>query len=343
MRRVLALLVVLGSGCGERHSRPTTPPGELRPAPPPPAGSAAVFGPLRIEAIDVARSEIGWERDLVRGSRVVTYDVVLAQERGACPSAGAPRSASDAVVGCRGVADLPPACTHETVRARVEVTVRWALDVQQRCAGDAVGYPLGDGADARSALATLGAACFRNRNKFRPESTWTSLYALTELRVDERVASVTASSPIPRLLLALLGPAATPVFCRDDGAYLDGTPGVDASLTAGAPELSTVAAQLAARATIAGESSPIGVTAGSWRSEQSMWDACNAPAAHDLLVAQQRCQLLRQLDRFVRDVEDVARPETPKGAPSPTPSTSSSSSSSTSPSAAPSGSSKGAP
>ena len=288
-----------------------------------------MFGPLRVEAIDVVRSEVGWDHDLVRASRLVSYDVVLAQERGACPSASTPPRSTDAVAGCQGLPALPETCTRETVRARIEITVRRAIDVQQRCAGDVASYDVADDADPRTTLAALGAACFRNKNKFRPETTWASLYALTELRIGERIDSVTSSTTMPRLIVALLGAPATPAFCRDDGAYLDGTPGVGrASTTADAPDVSLIAPQLAQRAPLAGEASPIGVTGATWRSEQSLWEECNAPAVRDALVAQQRCQLLRQLDRFVRDVEDSARPETPKGTPLPP---------------APSGSAKGTP
>jgi len=90
MHRLLALLVVLCLGCGERHPKPPVIGGGLQPAPPPPPGMVAVVGPLRIEAIDLVRSEIGWDRDLVRASRVVDYDVVLAQDRGTCPAGQAP-------------------------------------------------------------------------------------------------------------------------------------------------------------------------------------------------------------------------------------------------------------
>lgn len=322
---VFVAVVVAAGGCGERRPKPATNGGGLHPAPPPPPGSVAVVGPLRIEGIDVVRSEIGWDRDLVRASRIVDYDVVLAQERGTCPKDSAPASVKDSV-GCAGAVTLPQACTRETVRARLEVTVRWTIDVQQRCAGDVAPYAIPASGDPKPALAAAGAACFRNKNKFKPESTWASLYALTELDVAERIEE--ARTRAPSLLAVLSSNAkanemaelgARAIFCRDDGAYLDGTPGTP-STTSDVPPAAAFVPMLVDAAPLAGEK----MSFESWRSEQSLWELCQSPQVKDAIGAQERCQLLRQLDRFVRDVEDTARPETPKGAASVAPSASSS-------------------
>jgi hypothetical protein len=304
-------LVVLGlvGGCGERHPKPPVTGGGLQPAPPPPPGMVAFVGPLRVEAIDVVRSEIGWDRDLVRASRVVDYDVVLAQERATCPAGQAPLT-KDAM-GCEGAATIPSACTHETVRARLEVAVRWTLDVQQRCTGDAVAYAVPASGDPKPPLSTAGAACFRNKNKFKPESTWASLYALTELQIEEKVEEVRTRAP--KLLARLLAGDAAPTFCRDDGAFLDGTPGALQGTMADVPAATTFVPAILAKAPLAGEQGTFGLTTQAWRTEQALWEQCHAPEIKDVVVAQERCQLLRQLDRFLRDVEDAARPETPKG------------------------------
>lgn len=314
---LVALLVVIASvgsvGCGERRPRPIVPQGTLHPAAPPPPGSIALVGPLQLEAIDVVRSEIGWDRDLVRASRIVHYDVVLTQERGTCPKDQAPASIKDAI-GCSGAASLPESCTHETIRARLEVAVRYAIDVQQRCAGDAAPYAVSTSGDPKPALATAGAACFRNKNKFKPESGWTSLYALTELEIDERLEE--ARTRAPRMLAALLSGNSAPIFCRDDAAFLDGAPGALQGTPADVPPAASFVPQILGRAPLSGEQGAVGLTNQTWRTEQSLWEQCHAPGLESVVVAQERCQLLRQLDRFVRDVEDAARPETPKGAPS---------------------------
>jgi hypothetical protein len=368
MHRVVAsLLVVLcvassASGCGERHPKPPANAGGLQPAPPPPPGSVALVGPLRVESIDVVRSEIGWDRDLVRASRVVDYDVVLAQERATCPSDAAPPPTKDGM-GCSGVLTLPDACARETVRARLEVTVRRSIDVAQRCAGDATTYAVPASGDPRPALQSAGAACFRNKNKFKPEASWTSLYALTELTIEEKIVEVRTRAPLILYLLLdadakmnLPEIGATPAtFCREDGAFLDGTPGAlpkDVAPTApNTPTTAIVPADklvplVEARAPLAGQESTVGLTTQPWQPEQRLWEQCRAPDVKDAVAAQERCQLLRQLDRFLRDVEDAARPETPKGAASATSSASSASSASPSSSATPSPSpstKKGAP
>jgi hypothetical protein len=228
---------------------------------------------------------------------------------------------------------MASSCTVEKTRARVAVSVTYAIDLVQRCAGDPTPYAIGESGDARPALSSAGAACFRTHNKFHPEATWSSLYALTELEITERPLAVTAAFPhlLARLLAgapANAGTAVPFVACRDDGAYLDGTPGRPNGSATGGVDVA-LAALLATRAPLGGEGSSVGVTGDAFRSEQSLWEECNAAAksgGKDLLV-NQRCQLLRQLDRFVREVEDVARPQTPKGTgtvPSATPSTSAS-------------------
>jgi hypothetical protein len=344
MHRVVAASLLLAvslvggvSGCGERRPKPVTGGGGLQPAPPPPPGSIALVGPLHIEAIDVVRGEIGWDRDLVRASRVVDYDVVLAQERATCPKEGAPPTARDAM-GCTGAPSLTDACTRETIRARLEVAVRWTIDVQQRCTGDASAYAVPASGDPKQALTTAAAGCFRNKNKFKPESTWASLYQLTELEIEEHVDE--ARTRAPQLLARLLTAEATPLFCRDDGAFLDGTPGALQGAPADVPAASTFVPAILAKAPLAGEQGAIGLTGPTWSTEQSLWEQCHAPELKDVVVAQERCQLLRQLDRFVRDVEDAARPETPKGAASATTNGSASAAPSTSPSST---TKKGAP
>jgi hypothetical protein len=321
LRRFVLLALVVAGGCGPRHPVTNLPKGggtdtKLEPAPPPPPGSIAVWGPMTIEAVDAVRSEVGWDRDLVRASRVVAYDVIVAQDRATCPDDAPPQRTPDQE-GCPLVAAMPPTCKVETTRARIEVTVTYAIDVTHRCAGDAAPYALPDAGDVRAQLASASSACFRNRNKFKPEASWTSMYALTELQIGERPTSVTTAWP--RLLVRALAPAGTQqaAACRDDGAYLDGTPGRPAQPTSNdiADAASTAIADgLAFRAPIGGEQSGIGLTNGLYRTEQALWEQCkvSSPETKSVVVAE-RCQLLRQLDRFVREVEDAARPETPKG------------------------------
>jgi hypothetical protein len=156
--------------------------------------------------------------------------------------------------------------------------------------------------------------CFRNRNKLKPETAWTSLYELTELRMSERVDAVRTSFPTV-LSKALKGEAR--VFCRDDGAYLDGSAGVPQKAIEPAPvALATLVAKAPPKE---GDQTPL--TADAFKTEHALWEECNSPAARASLVARERCLLLRQLDKFLRDVEDLARPDTPKGAPTgaPTP------------------------
>ena len=341
-RRLVVLALVVASGCGPRHPVTNHPQGgpdaKLEPAPPPPAGSIAVWGPMTIESADAVRSEIGWDRDLVRASRVVAYDVVVAQDRATCPDDAPPPRASDQE-GCSFVATMPSTCKVETTRARIEVTVTYAIDFVHRCAGDAAPYALPEAGDVRAPLGTAASACFRNRNKFKPESSWTSMYALTELQIGERITSVVTAWP--RLLVRALAPAGSQqaTACRDDGAYLDGTPGRPvgpaASEIADAAS-AAIAEGLVVRAPLGGEQSAIGLTNGVFRTEQALWEQCKPVTAETKsLVVAERCQLLRQLDRFVREVEDVARPETPKGTAMPATSTTTSAAPSTSASVKP--------
>jgi hypothetical protein len=327
------LLLSLACACGERRPKPPTTVGGLQPAPPPPPGSIAVVGPLRVESIDVVRSEIGWDRDLVRASRIVDYDVVLAQERATCPKERVGTPTQD-TFGCSGLVTLPEVCTRETIRARLELSLRRTIDVQQRCVGDASPYAIPASGDPRSALQNAGSACFRNKNKFKPEATWTSLYALTELSIDEKI--VEAKTRFPFLVVELLDAdahanipelgAPTAMFCREDGAFLDGTPGALPSTMKLPMEklVPPLVSLIEARAPLSGQDKNVAATGQTWRAEQELWEQCRAPEVKDALVSQERCQLLRQLDRFLRDVEDAARPETPKGAASATPSASAS-------------------
>ncbi len=338
-RRVAFALVVSGAlsgfSCSPRpHGLPQGNGGPsklLEPLPPPPPGSVVVHGPLVVEAVDPVRAEIGWDRELVRASRLVTYDVVVSQLRATCPEDVAPKRTADAM-GCLAIADavLPASCTSDTVHARIEVTVTYGIEVQQRCAGDGAPYAVPEAGDPKQLLAGHGSACFSSRNKFKPEATWTSLYALTELSIVEKPLLV-VSDAAP-LVGVLLDPASPPRACRDDGVFLDGTPGADAQSPSTATTKSSeeLAHLLSARGPLPGEGTSLGVTGGAFRTEQELWEACR-PAAplsptdpKNQLLPALRCQLLRQLDRFVREVEDAARPQTPKGA-SAAPSTSGSS------------------
>lgn len=303
-----AALLLLGS-CGPRHAPNAPGPAVMAPPAPAPPGSTLVYGPLHIESIDPARSEVGWDRDFARGTRVVGYDVVFAQQRAACPNAVVERASKSDDLGCRGLDALDPSCKVEpTLRARVEVEIVYGIEVAYRCAGDTTTFAL-EG-DARAALTTAGRTCFRNRNKLKPEAAWTSLYELTELRVGERVDAVRTSFPAV-LGKALKGEAR--LFCRDDGAYLDGNAGVPPKAVDAAPvALAELVVARAARPASEGDTTPL--TTDAFKTEHALWELCNAPPARASLVARERCLLLRQLDKFLRDVEDLARPDTPKGA-----------------------------
>lgn len=312
MRKVSAVLLtlllmgvmgVMGvMGCGPRHTTGPHGPPTLGPPPPVPAGSSIAYGPLRIEAIDPARSDAGWDRDFVKGSRTVAYDVVLAQDRALCPTTAVDKAWKTDDLACRGVEVFPDGCKVEpTLRARVEVEVVYALEASYRCAGDPTVFPL-EG-DARTALNNATRTCFRNRNKLKPESTWTSLYELTEVKLAER--SDALRTQFPALLTRLMKNEGKP-FCRDDGAYLDGAagaPGRTFDVTAALGEL------LLARAPADPETTPL--TADAFKTEHALWEQCNGKSTS--LAARERCLMLRQLDKFLREVEDLARPETPKG------------------------------
>lgn len=300
--------------CSPRHDGAKIGHPVLSPPTPPPPGQITVWGPIRIESIDPVRSEAGWDRDFVKASRVVGYDVVVAQERATCPKDLVEKSLVVDEEGCKGLPSIPDGCQSEPVlRARVEVAVSFAIDVAHRCAGDPNAYPA-EG-DVRTALSNAGRACFRARNKLKPEASWASLYELTELRVSERIESVTTGSP--RLLSRLLSGGAAR-SCRDDGAYLDGTPGRPSPTLESAPvDLPALGATLVARNPLGGTSdvAQTVLTGADWKSEHALWEQCSAKPVRDNVVAEERCLLLRQLDRFLRDVEDLARPETPKGSP----------------------------
>ncbi len=300
------------TSCGPRVVTPGPPhSARLLPPPPPPPGSLTVYGPLRIDTIRAARSEVGWDRDFVHGSRLVTYDVIFAQERATCPKDAVEPTFRDDAEDCRGVPTMPSSCKVEPVlRARVEVTVVHALDVQYRCAGEPA--PFTFEGDPKSALSTQARACFQRRNKLKPEAAWTSLYELTELEVGEKV--VDARSAFPRAIARLIG-GESGRFCRDDGAYLDGTSG----RAAGTKKTDAIEPQALASAIVTRvppqpvEGASIPLTTPEFRTEHALWEQCNGAPARASLVARERCLLLRQLDRFLRDVEDLARPETPKG------------------------------
>ncbi len=309
------VLVAATLSCGPRPSAraPRTVVREqLAPPPPPPPGSAVIYGPLELESLDVARSEVGWARDFVRGERTVVYEAVLAQNRVTCPLPNlekAEKQKDDE--GCTGLTSFPTGCSAPTrLRARTEVAVTFSVVVEHRCAGDPEPYVVPDSLDPRAALSTAGRVCFKAKNKLKPEAQWTSLYELTELRVIEQPTSVTTT--IPRLLGALLPLEKKAVrFCRDDAAYLDGAAGAPLPASS-APDPAKLSAAIAVRVPPSVVDAPLSPT---FRTEHALWESCNAPAAKDDLSAQERCLLLRQLDRFLREVEDQARPETAKGGP----------------------------
>ncbi|MGZ3450585.1 MAG: hypothetical protein ACXWUG_17675 [Polyangiales bacterium] len=310
MRRLFVVFLSLAA-CSPRRETKTTSHPVLQPPQPPPPGQVTVYGPLRVESVTPVRSEAGWDRDFVHGSRLVTYDIVLAQERAACPKEIAEKAFATDEEGCKGLATIPDGCkTEPTLRARAEVAVGWSIDVAARCAGDAAAFPT-EG-DPKNALSNGARACFRARNKLKPESSWTSLYELTELRFAEKMES--ASTSTPRLLARLLAGGAAR-HCRDDGAYLDGSAGRASPTLETAPvDLLALGATLVTRAPLGGvnDAASIPLTA-DWKSEHSLWEQCNQKPARDHVVASERCLMLRQLDRFLRDVEDLARTETPKG------------------------------
>lgn len=301
MRNAAALSLLLASvGCGPRHVVPTNP-HTLSPPPPVPEGSSIAYGPLRIEAVGLARSDVGWDRDFLRASRVVGYDIVLAQERAACPTPTLDKAWKSDDLGCRGVESFPEGCKVEpTLRARVEVEVVNGIDAAYRCAGDANLFSL-DG-DPRTALSNAARTCFRNRNKLKGESTWTSLYELTEVRISEKPDAVRTLHPA--LLSRLLKGEGKP-FCRDDGAYLDGAGGAPAKAGESTSALEDL---IAARAPADPDATPL--TGDAFKTEHALWEQCNASKT---LVARERCLLLRQLDKYLREVEDIARADTPKG------------------------------
>lgn len=315
-----------GSASADRRARPL-----VEPAVPP--GYVAAVGPLVLESVELVRHEIGWEVDFVRGTRVVAYDVVVSQRGAACRGDKVPGAVRDAR-GCEGLEAFPETCdAGPPMRARFEVTVRYALNVAQRCAGDTAAYVVREGRDPRAELTAGGVSCFRQRNKLRPETSWASVYALTELSFQESLQRVTTTAP--RLLAQLLEGKGS-AFCRDDGAYLSGRPGAPHEpngTDGGATTLldSIVARSLAERAEAGRVASTVPLTASSWKSEHDLWEACNAKEARDDVVAQERCQLLRQLSRFLTEVETAARQETPRGlVPTPTESSAPSAAGSTS-------------
>jgi hypothetical protein len=207
------------------------------------------------------------------------------------------------------------------MRARVPVVVTYAIEVSARCLGEPSAVKLPAAGDARNALTTAGVACFRARNRLRPEGSWTSMYELTELQVREQVAHV--DTRFPRLVSKLLAASPTPAFCRDDGAFLSGRVGrSNETLAAPAIDEGDLAEALAKTASFGTSSAASIPLTGAFEAEKTLWERCNAPDAKGELVAQERCQLLRQLDRFLADVDSAARLETPKGAPGPSSSSS---------------------
>ncbi|GAC1352802.1 MAG: hypothetical protein NVS3B20_24360 [Polyangiales bacterium] len=341
-------LVVCTEGCATHALGPAEhfPNGQLTPK----SGSVVVWGAVEIEGVDLVRSDVGWTRDYWKGERTITYDVTLKQARATCPSTVVIAKNFDAE-GCAGATGATAPSSNcaiaEPSVARIEVTARYEIVFDARCAGDAAPYAVPASGDPRAPLAAAGAACFLARNRFKPEASWTSLYGLTELRVTEHATALLTDHPqlVARLFggAALIASQGSPVFCRDDGAYLDGTPGRPTKSIGDPPtDISSIMDALAARAaqstspgsTAASRASrtpltalsPIAPSAPSapidnhgdpWSNEQSLWERCNLPIEKGDVIAQERCQLLRQFDRFLRDTEDQARPDTPKGMPAP--------------------------
>jgi len=310
---VAAAFALIMGGCGPRHTGSGATPKTIGPPAPAPPGSTTMWGPLRVEAVAPVRSEIGWTRDFVRANRVVAYDVVIAQDRANCPDDLVASIAKTDERGCRGVDVFPERCKIEpAIRARVEVEVVHMIELTHKCAGEATTYtPKED--DPRTSLSNAGRACFKAKNKLKAESTWTSLYELTELRMIERVDAVRTT--LPTMLARVLDPKLDPkpkLYCRDDGAYLDGTAGAPVVAPSTPPvALAELLVTRAARPPLEGDATPL--TGDAFKSEHALWESCNGQSAKSSLVASERCLLLRQLDRFLRDVEDLARPDTPKG------------------------------
>ena len=307
-------LLLASMSCGPRTKNGATTPAGLAPPPPVPEGSSIAYGPLRVEAVDLARSDIGWDRDFVRASRIVGYDVVLAQDRAACPTPALDKAWKSDDLGCRGVETFPDSCKVEpTLRARVEVEIVHGLETAYRCAGDANVFAVGaDTSDPRTALSQAARVCFRNRNKLKPESTWTSMYELVELRVTEHADA--ARTLYPTVLTRLLKGEGKS-FCRDDGAYLDGVAGAS-----GKPGEATLALGELLVARVPADAEPTPLTGDAFRTEHALWEQCSGKTAKESLVARERCLLFRQLDKFLREIEDGARADTPKGGGPPSPS-----------------------
>lgn len=301
---ILCGLLLVSVSCGPRGKTGATTPTGISPPPPVPEGSSIAYGPLRVETVDPARSEVGWDREFMRGSRTVAYDVVLSQDRATCPTPALDKVWRSDDLGCRGVEAFPDGCRVEpTLRARVEVEIIYGIDVGYRCAGDVNVFTLD--AEPRNALSTAARTCFRNRNKLKPESTWTSMYELTELRISEKIDA--ARTPYPAVLSRVLKDEGKP-FCRDDGAYLDGAAGAS-----GKPGEATLALAELIATRVPPDSDPTPLTGDGFKTEHALWEQCNGKAAKESLVARERCLLLRQLDKFLREVEDAARVDTPKG------------------------------
>ncbi|MFI5298544.1 MAG: hypothetical protein ACHREM_10640 [Polyangiales bacterium] len=326
------------SACPAPPPKPVAVPiASARPPPPPPP--VTVRKPIVLEGVDATRSEVRWEQDYRRARWSVSYDIVLAQEQAVCPHEEAPKSLD--AIGCPGAPTFSPACTDvKTNRARTSLTITRSLDFEVRCSGDTEGYALPEG-DARAALTASASECFQRHNRFKPEASWQSLYALTELRIVEgapkligELAEVSAHAIVSEERRAHSLPVETQRYCRDDVAYLDGIvptigaaradePAIDATIVADALARMTPLTIGPVSARSLGVTPPkpwsVPVTGDGHASEQSLWEACAAPQVKDQLVVQERCLLLRQLDRLMRDAEDQARPATPRGTASATP------------------------
>jgi hypothetical protein len=280
----------------------------VRPAPPAPPGSVNVFGPIKLEAhAEVLRHEVGWLADFASARRSTTLALTLSQDRAVCPKDGNLALTKDAF-GCQGSSAMPASCQVEsTVRVRTEVTLPTELAFVYRCNN---GLTFSPGEHSRTEMSTFGVQCFREQNRGKPEAQWQSVYDLIGVQIAE--TDVDAHTEFPAMLSEVTGAKST--FCREDRAYLDGTAGgakpspwPHALAHAAAKDLLPADSLAASQAVAA----MIPLTHGEFVSEHDLWNACQGGPPSP--IVQERCLLLRQLDRFLRDVEDVARSKTEVG------------------------------
>jgi hypothetical protein len=210
--------------------------------------------------------------------------------------------------GCQGSSAMPASCHVEsTVRVRIEVTLPTEIAFAYRCKN---GITLSPGEHSRTEISTFGVQCFRDQNRGKPETQWQSVYDLISVQIAENMAD--AHTEFPALLTELS--AGKPTFCREDRAYLDGT--------SGGPKPAPWSHALARKsladfvgtdnaAKSAADDQQIPLTMNDYVSDHDLWARCQGASQNT--IVQERCLLLRQFDRFLRDVEDVARSKTEVG------------------------------